>query len=178
MTTSTPVQKKYSLQRSLEYYLLPDGKHHLEFKQWITTLQLDAQTNLELSSCCKNLENSGWLETQKRALLFQKIKTILETYVINTTRKTPYNNFIEYITNLNKHCYQGGYGHPIHYKYIINDTIQSNNPLETYSPHHWMISTTDYPLFATIPPIINLCASICGFYIRINENPEQAHWSS
>ena len=166
----------YSLQRSLEYYLLPDGKHYAEFKQWITTLQLDAQTNLELSSCCKNLDNSYWLEHQQRNILFQKIKNILTTFVINTTQKSPYNYFLEYITNLNKLCYQGGYGHPIYYKYSPDN--QNNTNLETYSPHHWMISTTDYPIFATIPPIINLCATICGFYICIAEIPEQAHWSS
>ena len=156
--------------KPLDYYLSADGSNYLEFKEWINLQNFDSTTGLKLILCCKNLETSGWLDTERRKLIFQKIKTILEAFVFQSTRKTPYNYFLEYITDLDKHCFQGGYGHYIHYKYI-------NNGIETYQPHHWMISPTNYPQYANIPSIITLCATICGFYIRIEEHPEQAYWT-
>ena len=163
-------QQSNNYLRTLDYYLSADGSHYPEFKEWIDSQNFDSMTGLQLILCCKHLENSGWLETERRKTIFQKITTILEAFVFQSTRKTPQTNFLEYITDLDKHCFQGGYGHNVHYKYITNG-------IEKYSPHHWMISTDTYKNFHNIPSMITLCATICGFYIRIEEHPEQAYWS-
>lgn len=156
--------------KTLDYYLAEDGIHYPEFKHWLDTQTLDRHSKLQLNLCCKNLEISTWLDTEKRKTLFQKIKSILEGYIIQSTGKTPYHNFIEYITELDKQCYQGGYGHHVYYKYI-------NQQQEKYSPHHWMISPDTYQYYSSIPNMISLCALICGFYIIIDEQAEHAKWN-
>jgi hypothetical protein len=156
--------------KKLSYFLQEDGSHYLEFKEWLSHQILDTHTNLELDLYCKKLENTKLLTNEQHKIIFQKIKTSLETYIINHTHNTPFNIFLAYITTLDKYCFQGGNGHHVYYKYI-------NNNREIYSPHHWMISPETYKIYSDIPYIITLCATICEFYIRIEEHPTQAYWS-
>jgi len=154
--------------KTLSYYFTEDGKGFQEFKEWFTNNKIIEPIKPKLNSLIIEIEQSIWLDKDKRQTLFQQFKTSLTSYITCITDTDPHTYFLEYINDLDKHCFQGGYGYIV--SYTTGTTFKE-------CPHHWMIRTEYDKQFKHIPELILLCATICDLYINIEEKPTHAIWN-
>jgi len=160
--------------KTLSYYLAEDGSGFEDFKQWMFDCKIIDPISFKLIISCIKLEQTKWLEHTKRQIIFEEIKEILISYVKTICNKEPIEYFLEYITELDKYCFQGGYGHQVLY---------ITGSYEKQCPHHWMIKPENYENIQKIneqykPEIIKLCVMICNLYLVIDNVPTNAQWSN
>jgi len=141
--------------KPLTYYLSEDHTNLQELKQWISINKFIEPIKLNLNTLIKEIEQTKWLEKDIRKKLFQNFQNMIISY-------------ITYITELDKHCFQGGYGYSVSY------TTGTTNK---QCPHHWMIKPEYYEQFKDIPELIQLCATVCNLYLNIDNTPSQANWN-
>jgi hypothetical protein len=162
-----------SISKTLSYYLSEDSSGLEEFKNWANNCKFIYPITFKITLCCINLEQTKWLQKNKRQIIFQEIKTILSGYVKNICGKEPIEYFLEFIAEIDKYCYQGIYGYQVSY---ITGT-------DKHCPHYWMIKPEDYKNIQIIQDIYNLeliklCVIICDLYIIIDDKPTHIQWSN
>jgi len=154
--------------KPLTYYLSEDHTNLQELKQWISINKFIEPIKLNLNTLIKEIEQTKWLEKDIRKKLFQNFQNMIISYIIYITNTNPHTHFLEYITELDKHCFQGGYGYSVSYT--------TGSP-DKQCPHHWMIKSEYYEQFKDIPEIIQLCATVCNLYLNIDDKPTHAIWN-
>lgn len=163
-----------TIPRTLSYYLTENGSGLEEFKNWFNNNKMLDSIAYNISICCIKLEHSKWLQKDIRKIIFQDIKNILSAYVKKICGKEPNDYIQEYILQIDKFCFQGGYGYQVLYN--------TNTTTDKQCPHHWMIKPEEYKNIQLIQDIynlelINLCLIICDLYIIIDDKPTQANWN-
>lgn len=159
--------------KTLSSYLTEDGKEWGKFKDWIANYNFAEPIGFQLTLLIIKVEDSKWLEKEQRQKIFQEIRELLLLYVKKLYEKEPSNYFQEYITELDKYCFQGGFGYSVAY---------NCNGLKRESPHHWMINPENYEKVQKLNEkynleIIKLCAMVCNCYLVIDDKPTWAKWS-
>ena len=153
--------------KPLTYYLSEDGKGLLEFKECFANKKIFEPIKAKIDLLIIEIEQSKWLEKDKRAKLFLEIQNVLTSHITCIIGIDPYTYFLEYIADLDKYCFQGGFGYRVAYTTGTDDK---------YCPHHWMIKAEHYAKFKEIPELVLLCATICNLHIHINDKMSQAIW--
>lgn len=156
--------------KSITYFLAEDGKGFPEFKLWFKSCKLLEPIHNNLETYCMELENTKWLDIHIRKKLFENIRKLLLEYITNLCCKKPLDYFKDYITEIDKYCFQGGYGYVINY-YL---TDFDYHPLV----HHWRVRPEYYEKVKEIPELVLLCVVISDSYIWIDPKPTYAQWSS
>lgn len=154
--------------KPLTYYLSEDGINLQELKKWISTNKFIEPIKSNLNTLIKEIEQSKWLEKDIRKKLFQNFQNMITSHIIYITKIHPHTHFLNYITDLDKHCFQGGYGYSVLY---------TTGSTDKQCPHHWMIKPEYYEQFKNIPELIQLCATVCNLYLNIDDKPTQATWN-
>ena len=106
--------------------------------------------------------STRWLEDSERDNICVIIQNYLDAYIQLTYNKTAIEIFQEWLDEVNKHCYQGGYD----YRFAYPD-----------SPHHWVIKPEFYDKIARIPEEIAIVACFSNKYIVIADTPAWEKWS-
>jgi hypothetical protein len=155
-----------NINKTLSYYLTENAYGWLDFKKWINNTNFEEPIEFKINLLIIKVEKSDWLEIERRHKIFQEIRDLLSLYVKNLCYKEPIEYFQEYITELNKYCYQGGYGYSVVY---------------TNSPHHWMIKIENYEKVEKLNTKFNLeniklCSIICNLCLSIDTKPTWAQW--
>lgn len=155
--------------KTITYYLAENGKGFAEFKLWFKSCKLFEPIHSNLETFCIELENTKWLDINIRKKLFENIKKLLLEYITNLCGKNPLDYFKSYINEINKYCFQGGYGHVINY-FFTDFNYHS-------LPHHWRVRPENYEKVKNIPELIILCVVISDSYIWIDSKSTYAYWS-
>lgn len=154
--------------KPLTYYLSEDGTNLQELKKWISTYKFIEPIKPNLNTLIKEIEQTKWLEKDTRKKLFKNFQNMLTSYITYITDTHPHTYFLEYLNELDKHCFQGGYGYSVSY---------TTGTTDKQCPHHWMIKPEYYEQYKNIPEIIQLCATVCNLYLNIDNTQSQAHWN-
>lgn len=144
----------------LKYFLSEDGI--LKFQDWYLGKE-------SLKSIWQDLDNYVLLLISKRCQTESErekirilIREYLDLYIQLTYKKTANQIFIEWLNEINKYCYQGGYGYGFAYP---------------NAPHHWVIKPEFYDKVSKIPEEVVIAACFSDNYIVISNTPKQEKWS-
>ena len=163
---------KYIIPNTLSYYFTKTG--YSKFKDWYKSIDLLESIYNELDILSNIIDKSTWLEDDLRNETFKKIKNSIVKQFVNSENKEPEYIYKEWITSIQKYCFQGGIGHKIQYK-MYNSTNDTHS-YDTHMPHHWCIKPEFYNIVIDIPANVILSAIICDKYINISEISEQQYW--
>ena len=154
-----------------------------KFKKWIINFQecFDKETLNQLLIYCKDLEDTRMLEDALRDELFKKIKYILITFCKTKYGKSAEKYFDEYLTYLDEHCFQGGFGYSVGYKMygsVCKKPRTNSVQGHRFSPHHWCVKPEFYEKVKNIPKDVFLCACVAEGYISLSSIAKHEIWGN
>ena len=147
--------------QTLQYFLSDVGIQ--QFQTWYLSKPSLQSIWKDLDNYVLMLLSTRWLEDSKRVDIRVILRDYLDLYIQITYKKPAIVIFQEWLDEVNKHCYQGGYG----YRFIYPN-----------SPHHWVIKPEYYDKVSRVPEEVSIAACIVDKYIEISATPTQEKWSS
>lgn len=145
---------------TLEYFLSEPGI--LKFQAWYLSKESLQSIWQDLDNYVLMLLSTRWHAEQQRKQIRTSIKEYLDLYMQLTYKKTAKVIFQEWLDEINKYCYQGGYGYRFSYP---------------NAPHHWVIKPEFYEKISRVPEEVAIAACFCDNYIIIAETPGWEQWS-
>ena len=147
--------------QTLQYFLSEIGIQ--KFQAWyLSKLSLQSIWQ-ELDNYVLMLLSTKWLTNSESSKINTRIREYLDLYIQLTYKKTAFEIFQEWLCEVNKHCFQGGYG----YRFLYPD-----------APHHWVIKPEFYDKVSRIPEAVSIAACFANQYIEISTTPAWEKWSS
>jgi hypothetical protein len=147
--------------QTLKYFLSETGIHN--FQSWYLSKPSLKSIWQELDNYVLMLLSTQWLMESERARIRTCIREYLEHYIQITYKKNANELFQAWLDEVNKYCYQGGYGYRISYP---------------DAPHHWTIKPEFYDKVSNIPEEVQIAACFSDKYIYISTKVQWEIWSS
>jgi hypothetical protein len=149
--------------KTLSYLCSEQGFQDLY--KWIISENPLKSINDTLMIYWEQINSTAWLDHEKRAELFDKIRTTINNEFNKIYDETADSHYKNWIDSIQQYCFQGGYGHSIKYNgYII--------------PNHWCVCIEHYDKVKNIPESVLLAALINDRYIKISSQPEHEVWTN
>jgi len=146
--------------QTLQYFLSEKGIQ--QFQTWYLSKPSLQSIWQDLDNYVLMLLSTRWLEDLERSNIRTIIRDYLDLYIQITYKKPAIVIFQEWLDEVNKYCYQGGYG----YRFAYPD-----------SPHHWVIKPEFYDKVSRIPEEVAIAACFANQYIEISTSPAWEKWS-
>lgn len=147
--------------QTLNYFLSDVGIQ--KFQAWYLSKPSLQSIWQDLDYYVLMLLSTKWIAESERASIRTLIRDYLETYIQHTYKKPAIVVFQEWLEEVNKHCFQGGYG----YRFVYPD-----------APHHWVIKPKFYDKVSRVPEEVSIAACFANQYIEISTTPAWEKWSS
>ncbi len=109
-----------------------------------------------------SLDNHNDIQTKE---ISQKIKNVLYFAFQSYYKKQCLDIYFDWIKSIQQYCFQGGYGHSIHYTGVD-------------VPHHWCVRPEFYDIVKNIPEEVKIAAIINNMIIYIEPKAEYEVWST
>jgi len=146
--------------QTLQYFLSEKGIQ--QFQAWYLSKPTLQSIWQDLDNYVLMLLSTRWLEDLERSNIRTIIRDYLDLYIQITYKKPAIVIFQEWLDEVNKYCYQGGYG----YRFAYLD-----------APHHWVIKPEFYDKVSRIPEEVAIAACFANQYIEISTSPAWEKWS-
>jgi hypothetical protein len=147
--------------QTLKYFLSDTGIQH--FQAWYLDKPSLKSIWQDLDNYVLMLLSTRWTAESERDNIRTYIREYLELHIQLTYKKSAIEIFQEWLNEVNKYCYQGGYG----YRFAYPD-----------APHHWVIKPEFYDKVSRISEEIAIAACCADKYIDISKTAEWEKWSS
>lgn len=147
--------------QTLQYFLSDVGIQ--QFQAWYLSKPSLQSIWQELDNYVLMLLSTQWISDSDRDKICTLIQDYVEFYIQLTYKKTAIAVFQDWLGEVNKHCFQGGYG----YRFAYPD-----------APHHWVIKPEFYDKVSRIPEAVSIAACFANQYIEISTTPAWEKWSS
>lgn len=147
--------------QTLKYLLSETGIY--KFQTWYLSKESLRSIWQDLDNYVLMLLSTQWDANDKRNKIRNSIREFLDLYIQNTYKKTADKIFNEWLDEVNKYCFQGGFGYRFFYP---------------NAPHHWVIKPEFYNKVSRIPENVAIAACCIDKYIIISETSEWETWSS
>lgn len=147
--------------QTLKYFLSETGIQ--DFQKWYLAKASLQSIWHDLDNYVLMLLATRWTAEREREQLRTNIREYLELYIQCTYKKTAEEIFQDWITEVNKYCFQGGYG----YRFAYPD-----------APHHWVIKPQFYENVSSIPEEVSIASCIIDKYIVISDSAYWEHWGN
>jgi len=146
--------------QTLNYFLSDNGID--KFKAWYTSKPTLKSIYTPLEEYINKLLIPT-LEQKEHIKIINTINELLDLYIKHTYNQTAIEIFNEWLDDINKYCFQGGYGYSFMYP---------------NAPHHWVIKPEFYEQVSKIPEKVLIAACFANQYIIISNKANWEIWSS
>ena len=147
--------------QTIKYFLSEAGIKY--FQAWYLDKSSLKSIWQDLDNYVLELLSTQWTEELERERIRTNIIEYLEHHIKLTYKKSAIEIYQDWLDEVNKYCYQGGYGYSFRYP---------------DAPHHWVIKPEFYNKVSSIPEEVIIAASIADKYICISKNADWEKWSS
>ena len=147
--------------QTLQYFLSEIGIQ--KFQAWYLSKPSLQSIWQDLDNYVIMLLPTRWITKSERDAIRTLIRDYLDLYIQRTYKKPAIAIFQEWLGEVNKHCFQGGYG----YRFAYPD-----------APHHWVIKSEFYDKVSRVPEEVAIAACCSDKYIIISDTPSWEKWSS